>query len=277
VVAAIALAIGACAPTKSSALPETLDLPPASEIERQLDSQLSPGTIVVEVRHRRESPSSTCAEHAAGRPCRTIPHWLCVVDGIEQRPDETSSTLDRIASEELESDVDRSAGVRLSTRRVLLRADKDAPYEPIRAVLQMCARATLYKTDIAASFEGREVGLECWLPREGRYIAIRRRESGGVSQELRVSLDLDESRQRTTRTLGMREVDDDEELVRLLVQCREDLRAIGFYSSWPEGAELPLTIAASGDVPWSAVVNAISLGKRSQIANVEFADGLGFR
>ena len=72
--------------------------------------------------------------------------------------------------------------------------------------------------------------------------------------------------ERTVRQLGMRRVENDEELQNLIREAHEDF----VRNNQPD---IPVTIDADPRVPWNDVMTVVNLCKRNQIDKIEFAMG----
>lgn len=111
-------------------------------------------------------------------------------------------------------------------------------------------------------FKEREGRLEAWLPKDlGNGPS-----APGETRELRVALFWDESAGTVTRRFGMRDVGDDLELESLLRGSREDGDRVGAH-------DVPLIVDSDPRVPWSHVVNLVSIGRHVGVARVQFASG----
>jgi biopolymer transport protein ExbD len=125
-----------------------LILPTASEIKED-DKVKSPDPVTtVNVQHR---PDETCPINANGGYCRDEGHWTVVIRGQEVPRELLKDKLKEDADETLEPDVDPVAGVRLSARKVIIRADRMAPYGDVNKVIEVCSMVGIYKVEVSAA------------------------------------------------------------------------------------------------------------------------------
>src|SRR5262245_9206241 len=118
---------------------------------------------------------------------------------------------------------------------------------------------------ISFRFKQLEGRFDTWLPQttgEGRPT----NSIIDLIGDLRVALFWDEANQRTVRKLGVRRVDDDDELSRLLSEARDDAERM-------DKPDVAVTIDAEGAVPWKDVVDVMNLCKKNHLDKVEFAFG----
>ena len=113
-------------------------------------------------------------------------------------------------------------------------------------------------------FKQLEGKFDTWLPKG--------KGTGGVSngqdpmQEIRVALQWDESTEKTTRMLGARRIQSNDELQGLI----RDAYLAAVQLNRPD---MPVTIDAEARVPMDEVITVVNLCKRERIDNIEFALG----
>jgi biopolymer transport protein ExbD len=129
-----------------------LVLPTASEIKEseKVRSATEPLTTV-NIQHRQESGGFQCPVNKAGGFCRDQEHWLYVIRAKEYPHASLKDQLKIEADESLEPDIDPQAGVRLSARKVIIRADRTAPYGDIQKVIETCGQVGIYKIEVGAA------------------------------------------------------------------------------------------------------------------------------
>ncbi len=108
-------------------------------------------TTTINVLHRMERGNVNCAAYEAGKICRDDQHWLYSIRSKEFTKEQIWERLKFEANLELEDQVDPAAGKKLSKRKIMIRADKGAPYGHIQQVLTGCALAGIYKIELTAA------------------------------------------------------------------------------------------------------------------------------
>ncbi len=128
-----------------------LVLPTASEIKENEVVKTADPTTTVNVQHRQDSASFSCPVNAQGGFCRDSEHWVVVIRGKEVPRDTLRAQLQNEADASLEPDIDPAAGKRLSARKVIIRADKSAPYGDINKIIEACSLSGIYKIEVGAA------------------------------------------------------------------------------------------------------------------------------
>lgn len=116
--------------------------------ETKPDDESQDPTVTVNIYH---DANVSCPLNTAGRVCRDNSHWKWSVGGIDFTFDTLKPELQALADEFLEEDIDPLAQKRLSRRKVLVRADKNAPYGDIQKVIEVAGGVGIYKIEVAAS------------------------------------------------------------------------------------------------------------------------------
>ena len=124
-----------------------LVLPNASEIKENDNVKTDEPTTTVNIQHGVHG----CPIHASGQYCREPDHWIILIRGREVPKEMLKDQLKAEADETLEPDVDPIAQVRLSARKVIIRADRAAPYGDINKVIETCSLAGIYKVEVGAA------------------------------------------------------------------------------------------------------------------------------
>jgi biopolymer transport protein ExbD len=125
-----------------------LVLPEASEIKENEKVKTPEPTTTVNVQHQS---GITCPTNASGQYCREDGHWAVVIRGREIARTELKDQLKAEADETLEPDIDPVAKVRLSARKVIIRADKAAPYGDVNKIIETCSMVGIYKVEVGAA------------------------------------------------------------------------------------------------------------------------------
>ncbi len=124
-----------------------LVLPTASEIKENDKNKTDEPTTTVNIQHR----DGNCPINVSGGYCREADHWVIVIRGREVPRETLKEQLKAEADETLETDVDPKAGVRLSARKIIIRADRAAPYGDINKVIETCSGVGIYKVEVGAA------------------------------------------------------------------------------------------------------------------------------
>jgi biopolymer transport protein ExbD len=124
-----------------------LVLPTASEIKENDNVKSDEPTTTVNIQHR----DGNCPLNASGGYCREPDHWIVVIRGREVARETLKDQLKAEADETLEPDVDPEANVRLSARKVIIRADRAAPYGDINKIIETCSLVGIYKIEVGAA------------------------------------------------------------------------------------------------------------------------------
>ena len=128
-----------------------LVLPTASEIKEDEKVKTAEPVTTVNVQHRQEDAAFKCAVNANGGYCREPDHWMIVIRGQAVPRENLKDQLQAEADEALEPDVDPAAGKRLSARKVIVRADRLAPYGDVNKIIETCSMVGIYKVEVSAA------------------------------------------------------------------------------------------------------------------------------
>jgi biopolymer transport protein ExbD len=124
-----------------------LVLPDASEIKENEKVKGADPITTVNIQHGKQ----TCALHKSGGFCRGEDHWEIVIRGRVIPKDQLKEQLKIEADESLEPDIDPMAGVRLSARKIIIRADRAAPYGDVNKIIETCGGVGIYKIEVGAA------------------------------------------------------------------------------------------------------------------------------
>jgi len=128
-----------------------LILPTASEIKEDEKVKSTDPSTTVNVQHAQVGAVANCPINASGGVCREPDHWVIVIRGREVPRANLKDQLKAEADETLEPDVDPQAGVRLSARKIIIRADKSAPYGDVNKIIEVCSLVGIYKVEVGAA------------------------------------------------------------------------------------------------------------------------------
>jgi biopolymer transport protein ExbD len=128
-----------------------LILPNASEVKENEKVKSPEPTTTVNVQHQQAGEMGKCPVNARAGYCREKDHWVYVIQGRDVREEDLKAKLKEAADEALEPDVDPQAGVRLSARKIIIRADRLAPYGMVNKIIEVCGGVGLYKVEVGAA------------------------------------------------------------------------------------------------------------------------------
>ncbi len=117
---------------------------------------------------------------------------------------------------------------------------------------------------ISFKFKQVEGKFDTWLPKNKGAEGMSSTDE--LPKEVRIAMFWDEKAEKTTRQLGTRVVETNEELQELIRQSRDDLERLGV-------TDVPVTIDADARVPWREVIDIVNLCKRVNIDKIQFALG----
>jgi len=117
---------------------------------------------------------------------------------------------------------------------------------------------------VSFKFKQLEGKFDSWLPKGKGAVGSVSAEN--ILDEVRVAMYWDEGTGRTTRQLGQRRVQSDEELSELIRDGHE---------AWVRmnKPDTPVTIDAEARVPWDEVIKVMNICKKNRIDKIEFAMG----
>ena len=128
-----------------------LVLPTASEIKENEELKTGEPTTTVNIQHSQEGSLDKCPINVNGGYCRQTDHWAVVIRGREVPRESLEEKLKAEADETLETDIDPEAKVRLSARKIIIRADKAAPYGDVNKIIEVCGLVGIYKIEVGAA------------------------------------------------------------------------------------------------------------------------------
>jgi hypothetical protein len=156
----------------------------------------------------------------------------------------------------------------LSERAFLVKADSETPYILVNHVFQAACAARLYKLSLAVSREpgDQRSAIDTWIP-------PARAKSRGAAKpsEIRVVMSWNEAANRLERLIGPKFAPTTPEGDKLL----ETTMLAESKRFEKEGEkEVPLILDCGRRVPWRHVIDAIAIGRRVGITNIQFSIGL---
>ena len=107
--------------------------------------------VTVNVFHPAASERVVCPAFAAGGLCRDESHWRIAVRGETYSQESVRSVLRDEADRDRSTEPSKDGGPPASNRKLMIRADADAPYSVIQSVIESCAAVRLYKVEVGAA------------------------------------------------------------------------------------------------------------------------------
>jgi biopolymer transport protein ExbD len=126
-----------------------LVLPTASEIKENEKVKTEEPTTTVNIQH--SDSVGNCPINTSGGICREEGHWAVVIRGREIPRETLKEQIKTEADASLEPDIDPIAQVRLSARKIIIRADKSAPYGDVNKIIEYAGTAGIYKIEVGAA------------------------------------------------------------------------------------------------------------------------------
>lgn len=126
-------------------LPET---DKAKEIDVTVNEEEPESTINI---HHEVAGDGACAVYDNEGVCREKTHWLWSISGRDYTRETIVEKLKELAESAPEPVPDPDAKKILSKRKVLIRADRTAPYGDVQKVIELCGAATLYKVSVVGA------------------------------------------------------------------------------------------------------------------------------
>jgi len=128
-----------------------LVLPTASEIKEADKIKSEEPTTTVNVQHRPEGFGFDCPIYTHGGQCRDNEHWMFVIQGHDFTLDTIKDQLELVANASMQTVMDPDAGAFLSDRKIIIRADKAAPYGHVQRIIELCSTVKIYKIEVGAA------------------------------------------------------------------------------------------------------------------------------
>ena len=130
---------------------EDVILPQADQVKEDDAKKNENALTTINVFHRQDSDTFSCPLYAHGATCRDASHWLLSLSGHDYTRATIRDQLKTLADLDLEPEIDPAAGKQLSARQVMIRADRQAPYGDVQALIQICGEVGIYKIEVAAA------------------------------------------------------------------------------------------------------------------------------
>ncbi|MBK7874654.1 MAG: biopolymer transporter ExbD [Planctomycetes bacterium] len=140
--------LGADMAARETATMVLADADKSKEIDPNRDETEPETTINI---HHEVAGDGACPIYDNGGVCRVKEHWLWSISGKSYTKETIGEKLKELAELSPEDHVDPDAKKVLSRRKVMIRADKSAPYGDVQKVIEMCGTATLYKVAVVGA------------------------------------------------------------------------------------------------------------------------------
>jgi biopolymer transport protein ExbD len=129
-----------------------LVLPMADQVKEEPKEKTEGETrTTINVAHRPPDAAFRCPIDDAHGICREEGHWYVTIRSQGYTLENIKDQIQAEADAALEPDVDKIAGKRLSGRKVIIRADQNAPYGYVQKLIEMCGMAGMYKIEVGAA------------------------------------------------------------------------------------------------------------------------------
>jgi biopolymer transport protein ExbD len=130
---------------------EEVVLPQASEVKQDDPNKVEGEELVTLNIHHATDKGVDCAVYANGGVCRDASHWKWAIYGHDYTQETIGQELLDIARLHMEPVDDPVAKTKLSSVKLLIRADSAAPYGDVQKVIESCGGAKIYKVEVAAA------------------------------------------------------------------------------------------------------------------------------
>jgi biopolymer transport protein ExbD len=125
----------------------------SKEIDPNRDESEPESTINI---HHEVDNGVTCAVYDNNGVCRDKNHWKWTISGKHYTRETLPAKLKELAELSPEAAPDPTAHKVLSRRKVMVRADRSAPYGDVQKVIELCGAATLYKVSVVGALPAKE-------------------------------------------------------------------------------------------------------------------------
>ena len=127
---------------------EELVLPLADKVKEDDNKRSADPETTINIHHANDV---TCPVHANNGVCREPGHWKWAISGISYNQEDLARELKVLAELEPEPQADNKSGKALSKRKMLIRADRTAPYGNVQKAIELCGLAGIYKIQVGAA------------------------------------------------------------------------------------------------------------------------------
>ena len=130
---------------------EEVVLPQATEVKQDDPNKVEGEELITLNIHHTTDKGVDCPVYAAGNICRDPAHWKWAIYGHDYTRDTIGQELLDIARLHMDTVDDPVAKTKLSTVKLLIRADSAAPYGDVQKVIEACGTAKIYKVEVGAA------------------------------------------------------------------------------------------------------------------------------
>ncbi len=128
-----------------------LVLPKADQIKPDDNKKTEEKYTTINLHHKYSEGGFTCPINDQGGICRDPDHWRYAIRGQEFTKADIAPQLAEEAASDMDTEVDKEAGKKLSKRKVLIRADVSAPFGDVQKLIELCGQAGMYMIEVAAA------------------------------------------------------------------------------------------------------------------------------
>ena len=130
-------------------------LPEANKAKEIEDTREEEPETIINIHHAPDAGVG-CGKYDNKGVCRDKLHWKWTISGISYAPDKFKERLKILSDLSPEDAVDKDAKKILSKRKILIRADRTAPYGDVQKVIEYCGAAGLYKVSVVGALPAAE-------------------------------------------------------------------------------------------------------------------------
>jgi len=135
---------------------QEMNLPEANKA-KEIDPNTNPTDpeTIINIHHAPDGGVG-CGKYDNKGVCRDKTHWKWTISGISYEPDRFKERLKVLSDLSPEDAPDKDAKKILSKRKILIRADRTAPYGDVQKVIEYCGQAGLYKVSVVGALPAPE-------------------------------------------------------------------------------------------------------------------------
>lgn len=130
-------------------------LPDASKAKEIEDVREEEPETIINIHHAPDGGAG-CGKYDNLGVCRDKTHWKWTISGISYEPEKFKERLKILSDLSPEDAPDKDAKKVLSKRKILIRADRTAPYGDVQKVIEYCGQAGLYKVSVVGAMPATE-------------------------------------------------------------------------------------------------------------------------
>ncbi|MFO1009097.1 MAG: biopolymer transporter ExbD [Planctomycetota bacterium] len=140
--------LGADMAARETATMVLADADKSKEIDPNRNETEPESTINI---HHEPDNGASCAVYDNGGVCRIKEHWKWSISGKSFTRETITEKLKELSDLSPEDHVDEQAKKVLSKRKIMVRADRTAPYGDVQKVIELCGTVGLYKISVVGA------------------------------------------------------------------------------------------------------------------------------